>query len=186
MFDLFMQNCYLEAIELKNKFKITEDKEWTALTVTNELFVQLGHYSFVVCNNNYTEEIGRNINNSKDELADILLQLCALCGKLNIDKEKIKYYDTKIESVNEAILQLVTLIGQLTETIMELEGYRHNKERIGYVTKKDFIIERINKCFSIVFWIANKEKYDMVLEFNKMKVNALDFLKKYKEEKYDI
>ncbi len=186
MFELFIKECYDEAIELKKQFEITEDKKWSALTITNELFVQLGHYSFIICNNKFVEENGRIINNPKDELSDILLQLCALCGKLNIDKNHLKSYNFRVTTLNEAVLQLVTLVGQLTECIMELEAYRHSKERLGYSTKIEFIIERINKCFSIIFKIAENQNYDMIFEFNLMKKNSLEFLKNYSKEKYYV
>lgn len=186
MFELFIKECYEEAVKLKKQFEITENKKWSALTITNELFVQLGHYSFIVCNNKFVEENGRNINDPKDELADILLQLCALCGKLNIDKKLIKPYYFSETSINESVLQLVTLVGQLTECIMEIEGYRHQKERKGYPTKIEFIIERINKCFSIIFKISENRNYNMISEFYLMKKSALSFLENYRKEKHYV
>ncbi len=182
MFNLFIKKCFYDAIELKKKFSITESKNWSPLTIMNEIIVQLGHYSFTICGNEFVEEKERCINNPKDELCDILLQFCALCGKLNISIEKIKEYNVNTNSKVEVTLQLVSLVGQITEVIMEIEGYRHSKERIGYVNNLDFIIEKINKCFSIIFWIAENQNYDMVLEFNIMKKDALNFLNKYKEE----
>lgn len=181
MFEQFIKDCYDEAVNLKERFKITENKPWTALTVTNEMIVQLGHYCFIICNTDYTEEKGRNITNPKDELADILLQLCALCNKLNIKKEKILRYEVTFDNISDAILMFNVLLGQITESIMELEGYRHNKSRKGYSTKEDFIVERINKCFSIVFSISEQQNYNMINEFYKMKENAISFLKNYEE-----
>lgn len=186
MFELFIKECYEEAIKLKKQFAITEEKKWSALTITNELFVQLGHYSFIICNNTFVKENGRIINNPKDELSDILLQLCALCGKLNIDKNNIKPYYFIGNSLYESVLQLLTLVGQLTECIMELEGYRHSKERIGYSTKIEFITERINKCLSIIFKIAESQNYDMIYEFNLMKKSSLNFLENYRKEKHYV
>lgn len=184
MLELFIEKCYDDAVELKKQFKITENKEWTVLIVINELFVQVGHYSLIICNNEFCKEFGRNIINPKDELADILLQLCALCEKLNIDKKQIKIYATNLKGTEDAVLQIVTLIGQITETVMEIEKYRHSKERIGFETKVQFIIEKINKCFSIIFEIAEKENYDMISEFFLMKEDALKFLNQYKVKKY--
>lgn len=181
MFEQFINYCYDEAVKLKEQFKITENKPWTALTVTNEMNVQLGHYCFIICNTEYTKEKGRNIINPKDELADILLQLCALCNKLNIKKERLTSYEVTFDSIYEAILMINVLLGQITESIMEIEGYRHDKNREGYNTKDDFIIERINKCFSIIFLISERQKYDMIEEFYKMKENAVAFLEHFKE-----
>lgn len=182
MLNLFIKDCYDKAIELKRQFRITQDKEWDAMVIMNELVVQLGHYSYIICKSQYTREEGRKINDAGDELSDILLQLCALCGKLNINKKNINEIKPTLKSNVDATLQLVTLVGQITEAIMELEKYRHNKERCGYKNKKDFIIDRICKCFSIIFWIADNEKIDMILEYNKMEKNSIKFLKRYNEK----
>ena len=186
MFEQFINECYDEAIKLKEQFKITENKPWTALTVINELLVQLGHYCFIICNTEYIKEKERNIINPKDELTDILLQLCSLCNKLNIKKEKLIAYEVTFDSIVKATLMLNVLLGQITEAIMELEGYRHNKERKGYNSKYDFIIERVNKCFSIIFSISERQKYDMIEEFYKMEANAIIFLEHFREENENV
>lgn len=98
-------------------------------------------------------------------------------------ENKIETYKN-LKGTEDAVLQIVTLIGQITETVMEIEKYRHSKERIGFETKSQFIIEKINKCFSIIFEIAEKENYDMISEFFLMKEDSLKFLNQYKVGKY--
>lgn len=79
MFNEFLENCFDNAIKLKERFKITEKKEWNSLIVILELNIQIGHYTSLLSNNEYTTEKGRKISDKADELSDILLQLCALC-----------------------------------------------------------------------------------------------------------
>ena len=47
----FLIDFYDKSIELKEKFKITEDKKWNSITVLAELNVQLGHLSYLISNN---------------------------------------------------------------------------------------------------------------------------------------
>ena len=44
----FLKENYDEAIKLKERFKITENKEWDAITILAELNVQLGHFSYLI------------------------------------------------------------------------------------------------------------------------------------------
>lgn len=46
----FLDNYYDKAIELKKNFKITEDKNWNAITVLGEMNTQLGHFVYL-CQN---------------------------------------------------------------------------------------------------------------------------------------
>lgn len=55
----FIDECYNDAITLKEKFKITESKEWDAITVLLELGVQIGHIFDIKCNNDSLREIMR-------------------------------------------------------------------------------------------------------------------------------
>lgn len=47
----FIDEFYNDAITLKEKFKITESKEWNVITVLLELSVQIGHIFDIKCNN---------------------------------------------------------------------------------------------------------------------------------------
>ena len=58
----FINECYDDAIELKEKFKITESKQWDICTVILELGVQIGHVFDIECNNSNLKENMRNIN----------------------------------------------------------------------------------------------------------------------------
>lgn len=63
----FLKENYDEAIKLKERFKITENKEWDAITILAELNVQLGHFSYLISKQKNYGENGRNINGKKNK-----------------------------------------------------------------------------------------------------------------------
>ena len=56
MFEEFWNVCFNKAINLKNKFKLLEEKSWDELTIMNEFMIQLGHYSMLVSGEKISEE----------------------------------------------------------------------------------------------------------------------------------
>ena len=63
----YNEKNYDEAIKLKERFKITENKEWDAITILAELNVQLGHFSYLISKQKNYGENGRNINGKKNK-----------------------------------------------------------------------------------------------------------------------
>lgn len=49
----FLDKEFEKAVDLKKRFKKTEDNEWNSMTILNELGVQIGHYAYVL--NEYKE-----------------------------------------------------------------------------------------------------------------------------------
>lgn len=179
MFNEFLKECFDNAIKLKDRFKITENKEWDSLTVILKLNVQMGHYTSLLSKNKYTIEEGRKIDNKGDELSDILLQLCTLCWKLKIDKRKVTFIKYDIIDESYAILDLQTLLGQISEVLLEDTQYRHYKPRYNFKSHFDFLVEKISKMFSIVINICEINEIDIVNEFNIMCKDADNFLNSY-------
>ena len=172
----FINECYNEAIELKEKFKITESKEWDKITVLLELGVQIGHVFDIKCNNDDLKEPMRNINKLGDEISDILLQTIYL-GYL----EEV-HFKEEIDFEYSDINGIIVLYGQLAETIMEETNYRFKKERFGFITRLDFIKDRILKIYVLMINYAKENNIDVIKEFKKMKKDAEGFLKKYEEK----
>lgn len=172
----FINECYNEAITLKEKFKITESKEWDVITVLLELGVQIGHIFDIKCNNNGLKEPMRNINDWGDEISDVLLQTMYLgyLEKVNF-KEKIDFEYSDINGI-------MVLYGQLAETIMEETNYRFKKERVGFDTRLDFIKDRILRIYLLTINYAKENNINVIEEFRKMKKDAEEFLKKYEEK----
>lgn len=175
----FIDECYNDAITLKENFKITESKEWDIITVILELGVQIGHIFDIKCNNDDLKEPMRNINNLGDEMSDVLLQTMYLgyLEKVNF-KEKIDFEYSDINGI-------IVLYGQLVETVMEETNYRFKKERAEFNTRLDFIKDRILKIYLLTINYAKKNNINVIEEFKKMKKDAEGFLKKY-EEKYRV
>ena len=175
-YDNFLKLYYDEEILLSNKFKKTRLIYWTPLDILNELSIQIGHV-FNLTNKNCDEK-HRNINNTGDELSDIILQLIALSDSLKID---ITQYN-KSDLINSAdINDIVVVFGQLVEAVMEISNKRFYKNRKGYKNHETYIISSITKIASIVFNIADRKNLDMCEEFNAMIKDATSFLRTYKK-----
>lgn len=172
----FIDECYDDAIKLKEKFKITESKEWDISTVILELGVQIGHIFDIKCNNHSLKEPMRNIGDLGDEISDVLLQTIYLgyLEKVNF-KEKIDFEYSDINGI-------MVLYGQLVETVMEETSYRFKKERVGFDTRLDFIRDRILKIYLLTINYAKENSMNVIEEFKKMKKDAEGFLRKYEEK----
>lgn len=187
MFDIFWDNCFEEAIKLKEKFKLIETKKWNSLLVMDEFEIQLGHYALIESGDEIAKEKGRNIENRADEICDILLQLCTFCKFENIKIEEINFQKIEYHDEKNLILDLMSISGQIIETILETKKYRFNKSRNGFLSHKSFIIDRISKLFSIIFSIVEYRKIDIVQEFHNMCKDASLFIdRKLNEYKYPI
>lgn len=172
----FINECYDDAIRLKEKFKITESKKWDIITVLLELGVQIGHIFDVKCNNDSLKEEERSINDLGDEVSDVLLQIMYLgyLEKVNFkEKMDFKYSDIK---------GIMVLYGQLIETVMEEKSYRFKKERVSFDTRIDFIKDRILKIYLLTINYAKENNINVIKEFKKMQKDAEGFLKEYEEK----
>lgn len=171
----FVLEHFDNAVHLKEEFKKTEKKEWNKLVVLNELYVQLGHLFFIFNNNDFVKEMNREINNLGDEISDVLLQSLYLCYLEDIDLRKVSLelkHEYKLEDIP-------VLVGQLTEAIMEEEDYRFRKDRVGFNSIKDFIIDRIVRILLVICSIADNNNIDLIKEFYAMIEDATNFLNNY-------
>lgn len=172
----FIDECYNDAITLKEKFKITESKKWDAITVLLELGVQIGHIFDIECNNDILKEPMRNISDLGDEVSDVLLQTMYLGYLEKVDfKENI---DFKYSNING----IMVIYGQLVEAMMEETSYRFKKKRVGFDTRSNFIKDRILKIYLLTINYANDNNINVIEEFKKMKKDAEGFLRKYEEK----
>lgn len=181
----FFEKYYDAAIELKEKFKITENKKWTPLTVLAELQVQVGHLSYLLSDYKDYGEAERKIDNIGDEISDVLLQIIAYCWKSNINIKDYDYEYKLVKLINpkEAILISNTLIGQITETTMEMMGFRHYKIRYGFSRQSEFIKYKLVRLIEIMFSLGEKLKVDLNKEFGDMLKDATGFLDRFDDSK---
>ncbi len=170
----FFDYCYDEAIKLKIRFKLTEPREWDSLTTTLEAIVQVGHvYNVLYSNIESVKEVGRNINNIGDELSDVILQLSYLAY---LEKVDINEIINNNEFNSNEIECFPILIGQLTEALMEENGYRFKKKRKNYDSTKDFVTDRINKLYNLLFNYCETNNIDIIEQFKLMLKDAHRFL----------
>lgn len=172
----FLDKHYENAIRLVNAFNATKEKEWDSLLYLNELYVQVGHVYNVLYSNDNVNEEDRKIDNLGDELSDILLQLINLANVLDINMYDIKNMeDYSYDQLNG----IPILLGQLTEVVMEMNGYRFGKERKGFDSHFDFAKDRIFKTFIITFNISKQYNLNMIKEFDDMIEDATGFLERF-------
>ena len=174
----FLDKHYENALRLVKAFDSTKEKEWDSLLYLNELYVQLGHVYNVLNPNNNVAEDGRKIDNLGDELSDVVLQLINLADNLGINMYEVKNVENySSNNIND----IPILLGQLTETIMEMNSYRFKKERQGFNSHLDFAKDRIFKTFITTFNIAKQYNLNMIKEFDDMLIDATGFLEKFED-----
>ena len=181
----FLDNYYDKAIELKDRFRITEDKSWNAVTVLGEMNTQLGHFCLLMSEHKEYKEIGRNIHDIGDELSDIVLQIIALAWKLKINLKDYKYDYKKVEfsTISDALLSFNTVYGQVSEIVLEKYNYRHYKIRYEFPKVNDFILYKLANMLEIIFNIADTLNVDMSYEFDRMLKDANGFLDRFAKGK---
>lgn len=171
----FLINNYDKAINLKNKFRLIEKKDWDSLTVLSELTVQIGHIFNVFIKDDEVSEKCRYFDNLGDELSDVLLQLTYLVHleENYITDEDIQKFRTFDYS---NVVSLPILLGQLHEALLEKYEYRFDKPREGFKTRDEFIKDRILRIYLIVFNFAEQYKINLNDEFEKMNQDASAFI----------
>ncbi len=183
----FISKYYTDSITLKEKFKITEKKEWNSLTVLNELQVQIGHVAYIISPNKSYGEKGRNISEIGDEISDVILQLFSYATKIKIDIRKIQFNEEiNNDTINNNIITLLTIIGQLNEITLEKEKYRHYKIRYGFPKVEQYITSLLKYFFQIIFSIIEQLNINIDKEYKKMLNDANRFLDRYKEKEKKV
>lgn len=174
----FVQEEIDRSLELEDKFQKIKEKTWknNVLAILSELAVQLGQLKCIIYDSTNVEEENRNFNNINDELCDILLQLLYL---VNMQKITFNNIAEKYKTFSETDLDKLTILhGQLTECLLEENGYRFKKDRPGFETREDFIEDIIIKMFLIIFNYAQVNGIDIFKEFNLMCIDAENFVDK--------
>lgn len=169
----FVAQHFQNAIQLKERFKSLEKKDWDSITVMMELYVQIGHLFNVMNDNKDIIEQGRQIDNLGDEISDVLLQLSYLAHLEGVTFEDAEEYGAYPYSEVDG---LSVLGGQLAEAILEKYEYRFDKPRAGFASRDDFIKDRIKKMMTIALNLGNKANIDLGLEFGLMCADATNFV----------
>lgn len=180
----FIEEQTPKSIELEEQFEQIKEKRWdNPMVIVNELGVQLGQlYSMNEIQEHYISD-GRKFDSIEDELSDILLNLLNLARLENIDFTKVAGYNKC--DVSDLKL-LIPLHGQIAEAVMEQTGYRFKKPRKGFESIEEFIKDRILKMFIIVFNYAMENGINLSYEFDKMYIDAMNFVERKIEEQQEL
>lgn len=169
----FINEYYESGTKLVDDFNVTTEKSWDVLVNLNELYVQIGQVYNISISQDYINDPNRHFDNLGDEISDIMLQFMNLARLLHIDLREIgQIKDTNIDDFNVVPI----LVGQMSEILMEQNGYRFKKDRKNYNNSIDFIKERLFKAIIIVYNFAKKSGLDISKEFKEMLDDANNFL----------
>jgi hypothetical protein len=161
-------------LDLINRFNMANHTKWTTNDFWQEFNVQLGHYAFVqssFADKQSISEPFRNLNNIKDEYADLLLQVFSfmLASEIKIDWSNHAIGFGKIQPT-EGMQILIILSGQVNDCLLRLSG---KKERLcGFEKDKIFLEERIYMIISLLFVLSKSHSIDIVAEYEKMLQDA--------------
>lgn len=128
----FLKKYQIISYNLKNKFKITEKRPWNSEIFLVELYVQMGHFAFLLLKKG--QGIVRPFllqdSSVEDELCDITFQLMNLANNLGIclvrayDDYADKVIHSNVDSVSDLSLILVDAIGLISDCVLSLDEYK--------------------------------------------------------------
>ena len=105
----------------------------------------------------------------------LLFQLILLVYYCGYDIKKISY-----NSVDNNLESFIIVLGQITEALLEKNGLRFEKARLGFENNDLYILNKISNMFSIIYNYS-KDKCDIDKEYDLMLKDANLFLDKYKK-----
>lgn len=120
-----------EVRQLRQGFARTAPQPWTATTAAAELTVQLGHLALCLLRRRGADtadldDSQRPITNIGDELADVLLAALSVTTLAGVETAGVPgSRPADGDGDVEAFLRLLVSAGQLAETAMVCEGFRH-------------------------------------------------------------
>lgn len=181
----------LEAFSLKNKFKVTEKREWNSLVVCLELMVQIGHLNFVLLQEQNTPDLHtpfiKDDTSVEDEICDIFFQLLNLANFLQINLSltcKSHKSDTRNSycSLYENILNLSNCAGNIADAALMLYNYKDSRN-----LDRESLISCIKLCiFKIMDYLSNIGSYFSInidVSFRNMIRESEKYLSLYKESR---
>ena len=182
----FLKKYQIISYNLKNKFKITEKRPWNSEIFLVELYVQMGHFAFLLLKKG--QGIVRPFllqdSSVEDELCDITFQLMNLANNLGIclvrayDDYADKVIHSNVDSVSDLSLILVDAIGLISDCVLSLDEYK-DPRGLDENRYKDKISYTIIFIISILFKISYIFKIDLTYSYKKMLMQSESYLKDY-------
>lgn len=182
----FLKKYQIISYNLKNKFKITEKRPWNSEIFLVELYVQMGHFAFLLLKKG--QGIVRPFllqdSSVEDELCDITFQLMNLANNLGIclvrayDDYADKVIHSNVDSVSDLSLILVDAIGLISDCVLSLDEYK-DPRGLDEKRYKDKISYTIIFIISILFKISYIFEIDLTYSYKKMLMQSESYLKDY-------
>lgn len=182
----FLKKYQIISYNLKNKFKITEKRPWNSEIFLVELYVQMGHFAFLLLKKG--QGIVRPFllqdSSVEDELCDITFQLMNLANNLGIclvrayDDYADKVIHSNVDSVSDLSLILVDAIGLISDCVLSLDEYK-DPRGLDENRYKDKICYTIIFIISILFKISYIFEIDLTYSYKKMLMQSESYLKDY-------
>mgnify|MGYP005766860145 CR=1 FL=1 len=182
----FLKKYQIISYNLKNKFKITEKRPWNSEIFLVELYVQMGHFAFLLLKKG--QGIVRPFllqdSSVEDELCDITFQLMNLANNLGIclvrayDDYADKVIHSNVDSVSDLSLILVDAIGLISDCVLSLDEYK-DPRGLDENRYKDKISYTIIFIISILFKISYIFEIDLTYSYKKMLMQSESYLKDY-------
>lgn len=169
-----------EAFALQKAFIEKFKQSWNIKESVIELDIQIGHLCQSLINNQRLSlkvdahnQPNRILNNISDELCDCFLSVCSIYSFLEIKNTEL--LDVSVDenySYDEVIVQLLNLSSQLLDSCMI---YLKIKPAFKRDERKMFL-EIYFKIVSLLVYLADLEKIDIIDDFSKMVSSAYKFL----------
>ena len=182
----FLKKYQIISYNLKNKFKITEKRPWNSEIFLVELYVQMGHFAFLLLKKG--QGIVRPFllqdSSVEDKLCDITFQLMNLANNLGIclvrayDDYADKVIHSNVDSVSDLSLILVDAIGLISDCVLSLDEYK-DPRGLDENRYKDKISYTIIFIISILFKISYIFEIDLTYSYKKMLMQSESYLKDY-------
>ena len=182
----FLKKYQIISYNLKNKFKITEKRPWNSEIFLVELYVQMGHFAFLLLKKG--QGIVRPFllqdSSVEDELCDITFQLMNLANNLGIclvrayDDYADKVIHSNVDSVSDLSLILVDAIGLISDCVLSLDEYK-DPRGLDENRYKDKISYTIIFIISILFKISYIFEIDLTYSYKKMLMQSESYFKDY-------
>lgn len=182
----FLKKYQIISYNQKNKFKITEKRPWNSEIFLVELYVQMGHFAFLLLKKG--QGIVRPFllqdSSVEDELCDITFQLMNLANNLGIclvrayDDYADKVIHSNVDSVSDLSLILVDAIGLISDCVLSLDEYK-DPRGLDENRYKDKISYTIIFIISILFKISYIFEIDLTYSYKKMLMQSESYLKDY-------
>ncbi len=175
------------AFALKQGFSKTEERKWTASTVTSELVLQVTHLQYALMSPDEKENVYPTSGVDKgleDELSDVLFNVLNVISYLDLTlfdiSETVEVVSHKQVPAELLTPNLIIQAANIWDNIARLEGYKHPNQTRNDLLKE--VVLGIAWVLHTVTLIAKGHNIDMSRAMTDMFRDAENFLAHYQNK----